>query len=158
MGDEREGVAGDGGMRGEESGEKGRSGKRALERVVVEDGGMVVEITAVEGEESGEKVEMKSLKSDPEPWKTSGGEEGEMEVGRNVGVTAFEESGSSLWVRWRNMCYKAKSNRQAKRKNNNKNKTHKQTNALNKHSTSIAKGKRRNNVRKRFGGYGCTVG
>lgn len=123
MGDEREGVAGDGGMRGEESGEKGRSGKRALERVVVKNGGTVVEITAVEGEESGEKVEMKSLKSDPEPWKMSGGEEGEMEVGRNVGrnvgVTAFEESGSSLWVRWRNMCYKAKRNRQAKRKNNN---------------------------------------
>ncbi|MEQ2268834.1 hypothetical protein XENORESO_016415 [Xenotaenia resolanae] len=93
-GDERDGVAGDGGMRGVESGEKGRSGKRALERVDVEEGGMVVKMTAVK-EESGEKVEMKSLKSDPEPWKTSGGEKDteEVDVGENVGLVAYEESG-----------------------------------------------------------------
>lgn len=93
---EREGVAGDEGRRGEELEEKGRSGKRALERVLGEDGGMSIEMTAVEREESGEEVEMKSPKSDPEPWKTSGGEEEMVEVnmGKTGGVAAPGESGS----------------------------------------------------------------
>lgn len=59
MRDEGEGVAGEGGTRGEKevgiSEDSGRSGKRALERVVVEEDVMVVRETVVGGVESGEE-------------------------------------------------------------------------------------------------------
>ena len=76
-------LAEEGGGLGEESGENGMSGKRALERGVEE----VVETTAVEGERS--EMTMKSVESEPEPKKSSGGEED----GRNGEGVKDEELG-----------------------------------------------------------------
>lgn len=88
-GEEYEGVEVDGAMLAEE-GERGRSGKRALERVVVvESSDMAVASSAAEGvgegEDSVEEVETRSgaeeeyVGSEPEPEKMSGGEEDEKE-------------------------------------------------------------------------------
>lgn len=76
-------LAEDGGGVGEKSGESGRSGKRALERVVVENSETAVAASVGEGDKSGEEVETRSggeeeeeeVGSVPEPEKTSGGEE-----------------------------------------------------------------------------------
>ena len=52
----------------EDSGVNGRSGKRALERVVaVGEEERVVETTSVEEGEEEEEVKMKSVESEPEP-------------------------------------------------------------------------------------------
>lgn len=72
-------LAADGGV-GEKSGERGRSGKRTLEREVVGTSETVVGESVGEGEKLGEGVETRSGKkeegmgSEPEPKKTSGGE------------------------------------------------------------------------------------
>lgn len=71
-------LAEDGGV-GDTSGERGRSGKRTLDRVVVGDSETVVGASVGEGERPGEGVETRSGKeedgmgSEPEPKKTSEG-------------------------------------------------------------------------------------
>ena len=100
--EEEEGMAVDGAML-EESVGSGRSGNRALERVVVEKSGMAVATPAVEeaggGEvsDSEEEVERRSAASEPEPEKLSGGGEDEMveeeEVEGKVGLVEKPREG-----------------------------------------------------------------
>lgn len=68
----------EGGGVGEKSGERGKSGKRTLERVVAGNSETVVGVSVGEGEEPGEGAETNSGKeegmgSEPEPRKTSEG-------------------------------------------------------------------------------------